>query len=74
MTRRRLAPILYPVALGAMSVNLFFASLILSWAGAPVLTPWQSVLGGAVLGLPATWAFSGHIVKLMEKADAAPDA
>ncbi|MEE2861909.1 MAG: NnrT protein, partial [Pseudomonadota bacterium] len=54
---------------GAMGVNLFFASLIGSWMGLPVLTPWQSAAGGLVIGLPATYAFACHIVRLMEKAE-----
>ncbi|GGD37466.1 NnrT family protein, required for expression of nitric oxide and nitrite reductase (Nir and Nor) [Aureimonas glaciei] len=69
MTLLRLALILYPFGAGAMAVNLFFASLIGSWVGWPVLTPVQSVLGGAVLGVPATWAFASHIKKLMAAAD-----
>ena len=69
MSRVRLTLILYPFGAGAMAVNLFFASLIASWVGWPVLTPVQSVLGGAVLGVPATWAFAGHIKRLMQKAD-----
>lgn len=70
MTRVKLTLILYPFGAGAMAVNLFFASLIASWIGWPVLTPVQSVIGGAVLGVPATWAFAAHILRLMEKADA----
>lgn len=69
MTLLRLTLILYPFGAGAMAVNLFFASLIGSWVGWPVLTPVQSVLGGAVLGIPATWAFACHIKKLMAAAD-----
>lgn len=65
----RLFLMLYPFGAGAMAVNLFFASLIWSWIGWPVLTPVQSLLGGAVLGLPATWAFARHIQSLIEKAD-----
>ncbi|MDZ4313085.1 MAG: NnrT protein [Cypionkella sp.] len=64
-----LTAILYPFGAGAMAVNLFFASLIASWLGSPVLTPVQSVIGGAVLGIPATWAFARHIRRLMDKAD-----
>ncbi|WP_417744026.1 NnrT protein [Salipiger sp.] len=60
---------LYPFATGAMGVNLFFASLIGSWMGLPVLTPWQSAAGGLVIGLPGTYAFTCHIVRLMEKAE-----
>ncbi len=65
----RLSAAIYPFAAGAAAVNLFFLSLITSWIGWPVLTPVQSVLGGLVLGVPATWAFARHIARLMEKAD-----
>ncbi len=60
---------LYPFGAGAMGVNLFFASLIGSWVGWPVLTPWQAAAGGMLIGLPATWAFACHIVRLMKKAE-----
>ncbi|WP_370267719.1 NnrT protein [Nioella sp.] len=66
---RKLFAALYPFGAGAMGVNLFFASLIGSWMGWPVLTPWQSATGGLVIGLPATYAFACHIVRLMEKAE-----
>ncbi|WP_349039476.1 NnrT protein [Pseudotabrizicola sp. 4114] len=65
----RLFLYLYPFGAGAMAVNVFFASLIWSWIGWPVLTPVHSVVGGAVLGVPATWAFARHIRSLMAKAD-----
>ncbi|ACM01508.1 hypothetical protein [Cereibacter sphaeroides] len=70
MTRQnRVTLLLYPFGAGAAAVNLFFASLILSWAGVPVLPPSWSVLGGLALGLPATRLFSAHIVRLMEQAE-----
>ncbi len=69
MSLLRLTMILYPFGAGAMAVNVFFASLIWSWLGWPVLTPVQSILGGAVLGVPATWAFARHIWQLMESID-----
>ncbi len=69
MTLWRLSLILYPFGAGAMAVNLFFASLIWSWVGWPVLTPLQSLAGGLVLGVPATVAFARHIRALMVKAD-----
>jgi hypothetical protein len=68
----RLTLILYPFGAGAMAVNVFFASLITSWIGWPVLTPVQSLLAGLGLGIPATWVFARHIRTLMAKADAAP--
>ena len=69
VTQSRLTLILYPFGAGAMAVNLFFASLIGSWIGWPVLTPVQSVWGGAFLGIPVTWVFARHIRRLMAKAD-----
>lgn len=72
MSLLRLTLILYPFGAGAMAVNLFFASLIWSWVGGPVLTPIQSLAGGLVLGLPATAAFAGRIRALMAKADEKP--
>jgi len=66
----RLLAALYPFGAGAMAVNLFFASLIGSWLGWPVLTPWQAGAGGLVIGLPATWAFACHIARLMAQAEA----
>ncbi|PJE27306.1 hypothetical protein PSM7751_00673 [Pseudooceanicola marinus] len=66
---RGLLAALYPFGAGATGVNLFFASLIGSWLGWPVLAPWQAALGGLVLGLPATYAFARHITALMEKAE-----
>ncbi len=64
----RLVVALYPFGAGAMGVNLFFASLIGSWLGWPVLTPLQAAAGGLVLGLPTTWAFACHIRRLMKEA------
>ena len=70
MSPLRLTLILYPFGAGAMAVNVFFASLIWSWLGWPVLTPVQSVLGGLALGVPVTYVFARHIRALMTKADA----
>ena len=66
----RLVAALYPFGAGAAAVNLFFASLIASWIGWPVLSPYQAVGGGLVLGVPATWAFARHLTQLMRRADA----
>ena len=65
----RLLAAVFPFAAGAAAVNLFFLSLVLSWIGGPVLTPGWSVVGGLVLGVPATWAFARHLRRLMAEAD-----
>ncbi|TKA97736.1 NnrT protein [Cereibacter changlensis] len=70
MTRQlRLTLLLYPFGAGAAAVNLFFASLILSWVGMPVMAPSVAVFGSVVLGIPPTWFFAGHIDRLMRKAE-----
>ncbi|MBQ0806143.1 MULTISPECIES: NnrT protein [unclassified Sulfitobacter] len=51
-----------------MAVNVFFASLIGSWVGLPVLSLLWSIGIGAVIGVPATIAFARHIRRLMDKA------
>ncbi|MBV7410069.1 NnrT protein [Maritimibacter sp. DP1N21-5] len=66
----KLTAALYPFGAGAMAVNLFFASLIGSWLGWSVLTPYSSVIGGLILGLPVTWAFGRHIRALIARAEA----
>lgn len=66
----KIAAVLYPFGAGAMMVNLFFAGLIASWTGLPVIPPIWSVIGGALLGLPATWFFARHIRELMDRANA----
>ena len=70
----RIAVVLYPFGAGAMAVNVFFATLIASWLGGPVLSALWSVLIGAVIGVPATLAFARHIRRLMDEADARADA
>ena len=65
----RITLALYPFGAGAAAVNLFFASLIFSWLGGPVLSTGWSIALGCVLGLPATWAFARHIRHLMDVAD-----
>lgn len=65
----KLVAALTPFGAGAMGVNLFFASLIGSWLGWPVLTPWQAAAGGLVIGLPATYDFACHIERLKTEAE-----
>ena len=65
----KIAAWLYPFGAGAMGVNVFFASLIGSWVGLPVLSTLQSTVLGALIGLPATYLFACHIRRLMIEAD-----
>tara|TARA_Y100000815_G_scaffold274441_2_gene308547 strand:+ start:452 stop:721 length:270 start_codon:yes stop_codon:yes gene_type:complete len=73
MTRKgwsagRIALMLYPFGVGAMAVNAFFASLIGSWIGLPVISTRAAIIAGAVIALPATYAFARHIRALMTEA------
>lgn len=66
---RTIAVVLYPFGAGAMATNVFFASLMGSWVGLPVLSSLWSVFIGALIGVPATWAFARHIRTLMDKSE-----
>lgn len=66
----RITLALYPFGAGVMALNVFFASLIGSWLGWPVLGPWPSLAIGAILGIPATLWFARYIKSLMRQADA----
>jgi hypothetical protein len=66
---RRIALVLYPLGAGAAAVNVFFASLILSWIGGPVLSSNLSIFLGCIIGAPATWYFARHMRRLMDVAD-----
>ena len=65
----KLTVVLYPFGAGAMAVNSFFASLIGSWAGLPVLSPAASIVVGSVIAVPLTWLFARHIRRLMDEAE-----
>lgn len=66
----KIAVFLYPFGAGAMAVNVFFASLIGTWVGLPVLSTIWSIVIGCIIGVPATYAFARHIRTLMDKAEA----
>ncbi|WP_353533475.1 NnrT protein [Cognatishimia sp. WU-CL00825] len=61
---------LYPFGCGAMAVNAFFASLLGSWVGLPVLSMGQSFVLGALVAVPATWYFAKYIYRLAQEIDA----
>lgn len=65
--------VFYPFAVGAAAVNVFFASLIGSWLGGPILTAGWSIGLGCIIGVPAAIAFARHIRRLMDQADASYD-
>ncbi|PWR03354.1 NnrT protein [Meridianimarinicoccus roseus] len=60
---------LYPFGVGAAAVNVFFASLVLSWIDGPVASTAWSLGLGCLIGAPATWYFARHIRHLMDVAD-----
>ena len=65
----RIALVLFPFAAGAVGVNVFFATLIGSWLGWPILSTNWSMAIGCIIGIPASIAFAHHIRGLMDKAN-----
>lgn len=66
----KLALVLWPLAFGAMTVNVHFLGLLGRAIGGPAVTPTLSLWLGAATGFPAAWAFARWIRGLMDKADA----
>jgi divalent metal cation (Fe/Co/Zn/Cd) transporter len=64
----QIALALYPFAAGAAGVNVFFAFLMGSWIGLPVVTTGWSIIIGCIVGIPVTRVFAGHIRSLMDQA------
>jgi hypothetical protein len=56
-----------------MGLNVLFASLLLGWLGAPVITPWMAFWVSLPLGLPAAWIYARHLSRLMAEVDGAPE-
>lgn len=65
----RLSVLLYPLAAGAVAVNLFMLALMGRAFGLAELSPVASVLAGLALGVPAAWATGVWVRRLMDKAD-----
>ena len=68
MSRLALGLLLYPFTAAAVAINLFLIALIGNALGWGSLSPMQAVLGGAVLGLPATLAATAWIRRLLARA------
>lgn len=65
----KLAVLLYPLAAGAVAVNLFMLALMGRAIGLAELSPVTSVILGLVLGIPAAWATGRWVRRLMDEAD-----
>ncbi|WP_099826986.1 NnrT protein [Oceaniglobus indicus] len=65
----KLTLVLYPFGAGAVWINLFMAGLFAPLVGLPTLSPMWALVGGIILGVPATWLFARHIRNLMDRAD-----
>lgn len=59
---------LYPLASGAVAVNLFFLALLGLPFGGAAITPVAALAFGAVLGVPAALWFGGRLRRLMDAA------
>lgn len=67
-----LAAVLYPFAAGAAAVNLFFLALMGQALGLPALSTLQSVIVGAILGVPFAWIAGRWLRGMIDEAEDAP--
>lgn len=65
----RLAILFYPLAAGAVAINLFLLGLLWQVLGAPALAPLTALIAAIPLGAPASWWFARRMRALMDEAD-----
>ena len=61
---------LWPFVTGAVAINLFLAGLIGTWIDLPALSPVMALAASLPLGLPATWAATRWVQRLIRTAGA----
>lgn len=58
---RRLALTIYPLAFGAVAINLFFLGLMSRGVGLSGVSPHTALLLALPLGVPVAWAFARRL-------------
>lgn len=64
-----LSVLFYPLAAGAVAVNIFMLALLWRVLGLPEMSPVAAVLAGLALGVPAAWATGRWVRRLIDEAD-----
>jgi len=67
-----LALLMYPLAILAVGVNLFFLSLMGQAIGLEVLSTLHSLIVGVVLGIPVAWLTGRWLRGLIDEAEDSP--
>ena len=65
----RLWLILYPFTTGAVAINLFLLFLMLQAVGIPAMPPVTALLAGIPLGVPANFAVTAWVQRLIDEAE-----
>ena len=65
----RLALLLYPFVVLAISINLFMLGLLATWLGWPHIPPVPSLIASLFLALPANYAATRWIERLIARAE-----
>ena len=60
--------VLYPFAIGAAAVNIFFFGLMIQAIGFSAFSPVASLIAGVFFGAPFGWFFARHTRKLLDRA------
>lgn len=65
----KLALLLYVFVVGAVAINLYMIGLLMQAVGLGAITPGWTVILSFPLGIPATWAASIWVRRLLDEAD-----
>lgn len=66
---RKLWLMLYPFTAAAVAINLFLLFLMLQAVGIPAMPPVTALLIGLPLGLPANFAVTAWVQRLIDEAE-----
>ncbi len=65
----KIGVVIYPLAVGAAAVNVFFAGLMGQAVGLQALSPVAACLAGVVVGAPFAWIVARWLRGLIDKAE-----
>lgn len=65
----KLAALLYPFVAAAVAINLFMLGLLAPVVGLTPLSPVAAMVWSVFLGVPATWAATRWVRRLIDDAD-----
>lgn len=65
----RLALVLYPFAVMAVTINLFMLGLVGTWLGWPNIPPYTALIAALIVALPVNYLAARWVQSLLDRAE-----